>query len=97
MKTKRLETFNEGEFVRDVAKRGGCALKQNAMFNAGVPDRLCWLPTPKGIVWFWAEWKRKGEPLRLVQTTYIEKLETAGHVVFVFDDNTIARTVMDLL
>jgi hypothetical protein len=91
----RLEKFSEAEFYRDVAILGGEALKQNAAINTGVPDRLVWLPKAGGgVVWFWAEWKREGEPPSAAQLVYHKKLIKAGHMVFVFDSNSHARSVM---
>lgn len=90
----RLEKFNESEFRKDVLRLGGEALKQRADINAGIPDRLVWLPTPNGIIWFWVEWKRYGKPPMPHQLAYHKKLRDAGHLVFVFDDNKHARQVM---
>lgn len=91
----RLEKFSESEFVRDVTKLGGEALKQNPAINAGVPDRLVWLPRPNSTpVWFWAEWKREDEEPSVVQLAYHRKLIAAGHAVYVFDSNSHARHVM---
>jgi hypothetical protein len=90
-----LESFSEGVFRDDCARLGGEALKQRADVNAGIPDRLCWLPTRDGrIVWFWAEWKRKGLPPQPHQAKYHERLRARGHLVYVFDDNNHAREVM---
>lgn len=91
----RREVFNEEEFRNDVIRLGGEALKQG---KGGDPDRLCWLPHPNGyIVWFWAEWKRKGKMvsgLQYNQVTRINQLRKLGHTVYVFDDNDHARRIM---
>lgn len=92
--TNRLETFNEQEFNRDIERLGGRALKQRADIDAGIPDRLCWIPTSSGIKWFWVEWKRKGKEPMPHQLAYHKKLRDAGHTVFVFDDNKEAREVL---
>lgn len=89
-----LESFSEGVFVRDVARLGGRALKQRADIDAGIPDRLVWLPTAKGIVWFWAEWKRKGKQPEPHQLVYHKNLRDVGHTVYVFDNNKEAREVL---
>lgn len=93
--TARLEKFSEDEFRKDVARLGGEALKQNASINAKIPDRLVWLPKPDGtVVWFWAEWKRKGEEPDAGQLARHKQLVSAGHLVYVFDSNIHAREVM---
>lgn len=90
-----LESFSEGVFLKDVERLGGQALKQLASANAGIPDRLCWLPKADGsIVWFWVEWKRKGKVPEPHQLVLHKQLRAKGHLVFVFDDNRNAREVM---
>lgn len=87
-----LESFSEGIFVTDVERLGGFAVK---VYNrAGWPDRLCWLPTSSGGVWFWAEWKRKGKAPEPHQAAVHGQLRKKGHLVYVFDDNRHAREVM---
>lgn len=90
----RLEKFSEREFVNDVARLGGEALKQNATINAKIPDRLCWLPAQDHIVWFWAEWKRAGKKAMYGQSVRIRELVKKGHLVYVFENNNHAREVM---
>lgn len=87
----RLEKFSEAEFVKDVERVGGFAIK---IYNrAGWPDRLVWLPAIsfyKGV-WFWAEWKRKNLPPEPHQSVIHKQLRDIGHTVFIFDDNEQAR------
>lgn len=96
----RLEKFSEAEFVKDVERVGGFAIK---IYNrAGWPDRLCWVPyydyhgnsIGPGGHWFWAEWKRRGLPPEPHQNVTHTQLRTAGHTVWVFDDNKAARHIM---
>lgn len=82
----KLETVDERRFRRLIERLGGQALKQNAAFEAGIPDRLVWLPTRTRIEWFWVEWKRKGKLPEKHQLAYHDKLRLEGHTVYVFDD-----------
>lgn len=90
-----LESFHESVFVKDVERAGGEAIK---VYNrAGYPDRLCWLPTKKGIVWFWAEWKRRGKVPEPHQSVVHEQLRDKGHNVYVFDNNAQAHSAIAML
>lgn len=91
----RLEKFSEREFVKDVERLGGRALKQNPAWDKGIPDRLCWLPRGESVIWFWAEWKRHGLEPDIAQLAYHKKLRDAGHTVYVFDSNREAREVLN--
>lgn len=91
----RLEKFSETEFVKDVEKYGGRALKQNAVWDKGVPDRLVWIPCGGRVKWFWAEWKRdENHECSIAQLAYHKKLRDAGHTVHVFSNNKEAREVL---
>lgn len=100
-KSVRLEKFREADFMHDVERRGGQALKQDAELNAGIEDRLCWLPrydmfgVVMGNIWFWAEWKRGDKPPPKHQLSTHARHRKQGHIVYVFSDNAEANRVMD--
>lgn len=93
--TGRREKFNENEFRQDLIKRGGGSRKITG--EAGDPDRLCWLPRGEKLVYFWAEWKRLGEPCKPHQLIKHDQLRDAGHTVYVFDNNERARETLDAI
>ena len=101
-KPARREKFSEADFMHDVERRGGQALKQDPELNAGIEDRLCWLPVYEnnvhvGNVWFWAEWKRGDAEPPKHQLAYHTRHRQRGHIVYVFSDNAAANRAMDLM
>lgn len=81
--------------VCDYAKSRGIAVyKFTSPARSAVPDRL--FIAPGGIVWF-CEFKRQGQKATIPQVREHERLRDLGLQVFVIDNITDGRVMVDLM
>ena len=76
------ESKIENYLVKEIRKLKGRAYKFESPSNAGVPDRLCFLP---GGVSFLIETKRPEGKLRPLQRVQINRIKGYGQIVEVLD------------
>lgn len=72
----------EKKLVKEINKLGGRAIKLDARYNAGIPDRLCVLR--EGIAFF-VEMKAPGKKPTKIQESYHNYLRRLPFPVYVID------------
>jgi len=93
LKKKIRERDVERALSDAVKAAGGMCIKQTAMGQAGLPDRLVLLPRRK---MFFVEVKAAGKGVTPLQYSIHEKLNVLGFVVFVIDNVEAAKALIKL-
>ena len=88
-----LEKTLENYFIREVKKRGGLALKLQALSMAGFPDRTVFFPN--GMIYF-VELKQEGKKPTKLQQQMIDKLRNFGFKAYVIDTKEKVRQFLEL-
>ena len=88
-----LENIIEKYLVSEVKKLGGTAYKFVSPGHAGVPDRLCLLPS--GTVFF-VELKATGKTTRPLQDRQIEKIRAYGQRVYIADSREKIKEILEI-
>lgn len=79
---KESEKTLEARLAREVALRGGMALKYTSQYHRGIPDRIVLLKGGKTV---FVEMKSTGERPTLLQTHAMNRLESMGYECRVID------------
>jgi hypothetical protein len=81
---KPKESSVERDCVEWARERGILVTKNDTRANAGVPDRVFWLPGGRVLI---IEFKRPGEDVELgsIQQGFIEHLRSAGYWIEVVE------------
>jgi hypothetical protein len=77
-----LESYIEKKYLEMVKKRGGMAIKLEAISCAGVPDRVVLMPNGR---MFFVELKQEGKKPRPIQLARHKQLRELGYEVYVYD------------
>lgn len=79
---KESEKLIERTLYNEVKAKGGMCLKLPAIYNIGLPDRLCLFPGEKAI---FVELKTTGQKPRKIQLYIHNKIRALGFKVLIID------------